>query len=402
MAAANSIDFLTPVMRLVQGDPLTAQTKDLKTGLPLTIKTGPNAGQPTQKFFCALAGKKGDVEVETFKRLYEDLARKAFPQFFPNGGPCTNPNFSYKIVDGDGYDDNGQPNNLKEGFAGNWVFRFASSYAPQAWVRGKYNPASDQITDPKVFPRGHFVRVSGTLTDNIPSNKPGLYANLGMIEWNSIGPLIISGPVAASVFGGGAGAPAAAGGFTMTALAGTFTREQYLAAGHTDETLLRDGFMVRNATPAAPAPAPQPAAPAPAPMAPAPMVPAPAPAQPFTMTALAGAFTREQYLAAGHTDESLIAGGMMVRNVAAAPAPAPQPAAPAPVPVQPHAGILSPAAPAPLAPAGSAPAPAPPAQIAVAAPGFKMADPMGPTYASYLAANWTDAMLIQNGHMVPA
>lgn len=30
-----------------------------------------------------------------------------------------------------------------------------------------------------------------------------------------------------------------------------------------------------------------------------------------------------------------------------------------------------------------------------------MTDPNGPTYAAYLAQNWTDAALIQNGIMVP-
>jgi len=332
--ATVSEEFLSPVLRLVQGSPLEPQTKDLTTGQPLTIKTGPNAGQTTQKFFIACAGKKGDPAVEAFKAQYERVARAAFPQFFPNGGPCTNPNFSWKIVDGDGFDNNGQPNNVKEGFAGHWVFRFASSYAPRCYVRGKYGPA-DQIADPKVFPRGHFVRVSGTITDNIPSNKPGLYSNLGMVEWNAMGDLIISGPDAATVFGGGA--------------------------------------------PAAAAPAPHPGA------APA---PAPAAGPIFTMTAAAQGFTREQYHATNWTDDALVQAGMMTIT---------QPAAPAPQAVAPHPGIL-----APLAHAGSAPAPAAHAPIAAAAPGFKMTNPAGPTYAAYIAQGWTDATLIQNGHMVPA
>ena len=103
-------EFLTPVGRLVQGDCFEPQTKD-QNGVPLTIKTGPNAGQPTQKYFVAVAFKKTDAEFAKLKAMFEATARAAFPQLFPTpGGPCVNLNFSWKIVDGDGLDQNGKPN----------------------------------------------------------------------------------------------------------------------------------------------------------------------------------------------------------------------------------------------------------------------------------------------------
>lgn len=68
------------------------------------------------------------------------------------------------------------------------------------------------------------------------------------------------------------------------------------------------------AAPAAPVPAAPTAAPAPVPSAPvAAPAPAPAPAAPqFVMTAAANGLTREQYHAAGWTDEQLVQNGMMI------------------------------------------------------------------------------------------
>lgn len=61
---------------------------------------------------------------------------------------------------------------------------------------------------------------------------------------------------------------------------------------------------------AAPAPTPNAAAPAPTPATPPPAVPAPAPANVMTAKAT---FTYEQYITAGHTDETLIREGLMIK-----------------------------------------------------------------------------------------
>jgi hypothetical protein len=139
--------------------------------------------------------------------------------------------------------------------------------------------------------------------------------------------------------------------YTMTAAAQGFTREQYHGQGWTDEALVAKGMMtISQPAPVTPAPQPQPMAapqpqmmpqpqPAPQPMGMAPQMQAPAPqpqmapmaapqpqiaqpqaftqpiAQPqrtYTMTPSAQGYTREQWHAAGQTDESLVAAGMMV------------------------------------------------------------------------------------------
>ena len=49
----------TPVGRYVQGDLYTPQDKDA-AGRPMLVKSGPNVGQPTRKWFFALAIPKTD------------------------------------------------------------------------------------------------------------------------------------------------------------------------------------------------------------------------------------------------------------------------------------------------------------------------------------------------------
>lgn len=340
-------EFLTPILRLLQGDCFEPQTKDMD-GKPLVN----DDGVPYVKYFIACAGVKGDPGVEAFKAQIEAQARKDWAHLFQGpGGACINPNFAYKIIDGDGYDTNGTANNTKEGFAGHWVFRFSTGFAPKCYAAGKYDPATDQlrpINGISPIVRGYHVRVAGMMKSNGNTKKPGVSIYQNMIEYAREGAVIVSGPNAASVFGGAAAAPAPQ---------------------------------------AAYAPPPPPAAAAPA-----------GPA--FTMTALANGLTREQYLASGWNDAALLSSGYMVAAAPVAPpAPPPTPMAPPPPPqvaVAPHPGILT-----PLAPNGSAPPPPPPAPIAAAAPGFKMTNPVGTSYAAYQAAGWTDAMLVQNGHMVP-
>ncbi len=318
--ASKSEKFLTPVGRLVQGDCFEAQTKD-QAGVPLTIKTGPNAGQPTQKYFIAVAFKKTDPETIALKAQWDRKAREEFPALFPNpSGPCVNPNFSDKITDGDGIDQNGKPNNTKDGFAGCWVFRFSSSFPPECYARGAYNPATD-LLKPGQIPRGHHIRVSGTISGNQPSNKPGLYVNLGMIEWNSIGDLITSGPSASDVFGGGAAAVPPAGP-VMLAAAGATPYAAYIAAGWTDAALIAAQMMAPPAAAVAPPPAPPAAVappPPPAPLPPGGSAPPPpppaqiAPAAPgYRMTEHAGATTYQQYLHAGWSDAALVQNNFMV------------------------------------------------------------------------------------------
>lgn len=189
-------DFLTPVGRLVQGDPFEAQTKNMQ-GQPLMTQSG----QPTQRYFIAVAFKKTDPEFAKLWAMLEQTGRSSFPAL--NIAPPWDPacRFSWKVADGDGVDDNGKNNANKEGFAGHWVVKFSSSFAPRCFHAGHYQP-HEQIQDPKLIRRGYFVRVAGTVEGNGNVQKPGIYVNLGMVELSAQGPEIVSGPDAASVFGG--------------------------------------------------------------------------------------------------------------------------------------------------------------------------------------------------------
>ena len=191
-------DFLTPAGRLVQGDPFEAQTKNMQ-GQPLMTLSG----QPTQRYFIAVAYRKDDPNFGAFYAKLVEVARGSFPHLFDAAGNCSHPRFSWKLMDGDGVDDNGKPNASKEGFAGHWVVKFSSSFAPRCFHAGHYQP-HEQIQDKNAIQRGHFVRVAGTIEGNDNAQKPGLYVNLSMVELAGVGPVISSGPDASAVFGASA------------------------------------------------------------------------------------------------------------------------------------------------------------------------------------------------------
>lgn len=190
-------EFLTPVGRLVQGDPFEAQTKNMQ-GQPLMTQSG----QPTQRYFIAVAFRKDDPAFAAFWQQLEAIGRASFPalgQIPPPWDPRCR--FSWKVMDGDGVDDNGKLNANKEGFAGHWVVKFSSSFAPRCFHAGHYAP-HEQIQDPKLIKRGYYVRVAGTMEGNGNAQKPGVYVNLGMVELAGQGQEIVSGPDASAVFGG--------------------------------------------------------------------------------------------------------------------------------------------------------------------------------------------------------
>lgn len=312
-------DFLTPSGRIVQGDPFEAQTKNMQ-GQPLVTQSG----QPTQRYFIAVAFRKDDPLFPAFYQKAQDCARASFPALFNAQGQCTHPRFSWKIVDGDGVDDNGKPNANKEGFAGHWVVKFSSSFAPRCYHAGHYAP-HEQIQDPKAIQRGYYVRVAGTMEGNDQPNKPGLYMNLGMVELVMARPdlIIQSGPDAASVFGGSA--PALPAGIPAApSLPGMMP--SMMPTPPTPVLSLPANGVLPGAAPFAGAVAP-PSLPMPsvaaAPVGPATTSPSSIPVVPNAailagppaapqMTAKAGGATYQQFVAQGWTDEMLRAQGFMV------------------------------------------------------------------------------------------
>lgn len=373
--------FTTPVGRLVQGDVDEPQTKDAQ-GNPRVVKTGPNAGQPNPQYFIAVAFPKADPQGE-FSKLYGLLLQKAaqdFPNLFPNAATgdytCVHPQFSFKVIDGDGRDANGKSNAEKEGFAGHWVLRLASGYPPRIFDAGKYGP-HDQIQEKGFIKRGYYVRVSGTVEGNGNAQRPGLYVNLDMVERSAFGPEIVGGPDASDAFGGGpaalpAGASATPVGQPNAAPAST-------PPGHTPQP--------GNAPVAPPvAPSSSPGVPASPPPAAPPVAPVHAPTPPAAVAPSPGAASP----AAGNAPP--YDGYMGAAGNPAGDAPAANPAPPAAS--TPNTPTASPTSAPPPAP------PAPPAAPPAAPTGPQMLPAAnGATYEQMIAAGWTDDTLRQHGMM---
>ena len=298
------VDFLTPVGRLVQGNPMEAQTKNM-AGQPLVTKSG----QPTQRFFCAVAFPKTDPQFPALYAKMVEAARASFPQHFNAQGQCTHPRFSMKLMDGDGIDENGKSNANKDGFKGCYVVKFQSSFAPRCFYAGKYQP-HEAIQDPKAIPRGYYVRISGTMEGNDDPNKPGIYVNLGMLELVGGTPadIIQSGPDASAIFGGAAPqlpagvAPAGMGAPALPAL------------GAMPGAVPLPGAPVAAAPsiPFVPGATPAYAGPATTSPSSVPVVPNPGILVGPQMTAKAGTFTYQQFIASGWDDAKLRAEGYML------------------------------------------------------------------------------------------
>lgn len=314
------LNFTTPVGRLVQGCPFELQTKDMQ-GNPLTVKTGPNKGQPTQKCFLGVAFPKTpgvtafhqEPGNDAFAKIWQG-AKTLWPQFFANG-QCTNPKFAFKVIDGDGVDQHGKPWAEREGFAGHWVLRFESSFLPKTYLAGNYSlPVADlNAALAALFPegparkslRGCYVRVAGSTASNGNSQNPGMFVNLHLVELAGVGPEIVgAGPDAASAFGAAPAVLPAGAEAVPTGAASSFP-------------------PASPPPPGAPTPPATPTPPAPAtPTPPAPPAPTPppydgfmqAPPSPtYVMTPLANGATKEQFLAQGWTEEMLIQHGYMVQ-----------------------------------------------------------------------------------------
>jgi hypothetical protein len=233
-----AINVVTPVGRLVMGSVAKGSSEGYG-GVPLTYKSGPNAGQPRTEWFVGLAIAKDDPGLpDLFAKMNEAAA-----QF--TKGEKDRSDFAWKYFDGDGVDKNGQPYSNREGFAGHFVFRWTTGYQPQ--VCG----ASAEAIDAEQIKLGHYIRVAGTVDYNRDSNKPGIYLNMSQVQHCGYGPEIVTGPRPADVFATPVQLPAGASATPLAPAAGIPGVE------------------------AAPAAAPVPAAPAPAPaVAPAPSTPA--------------------------------------------------------------------------------------------------------------------------------
>lgn len=443
----HNIKLTSPRGRYVQGSPWTPNTTD-QNGQPLVVKTGPNAGQPTQEWFMAVAYRKDDPETMPYLLKLGTLAAVTWPAFFPSGAQgvfpfgCTHPRFSFKIKDGDGVDDNGKPNRDKPGFAGCYVVTYSTRIqAPGVWQEPNF-AEMDRVNDQRQLPRGYYVRISHTADTNENDQRPGLYVNLDKVcicADQTGAEVIHTGTTAEQDFGAGGGAAPAGGlvaapGVDLAALR---------AAGWTDEQLVQHGKATRAAPPPAAPPATppaggivanpgvdlaamraqgwtddllvqhghatRPAAPPPPPSSPA------TPPPPPGIVANPGV-NLDAMRAQGWTDDLLVQHGHATRPTAPPPPPpgvggpgAATTAAPPPPtgataspsnaapPPPPYGGYMAApaggAAPPPPPPGAGAPPPPPPAGRVM------LPAANGQTYEQMISSGWTDALLVQHGMM---
>lgn len=318
------VNFTTPVGRLVQGSLYKGQTTDAENR-PLTIKSGPNAGQPRVDYYFALAIPKGAEthwSATDWGRKIWEVGHKAFPQ-----GQAGAPTFAWKVTDGDSAIPNraGRKPCDREGFKGHWVLHFSSGFAPRIFNAN----GTAAITEPDAVKLGYYIQVNGSVAGNESLQQPGVYLNHSMVALSGYGEEIIIGPDPSQA--GFGTAPLPAGAFAVPV--GAFSPPA-LAAGVAPPAPAAPPVAnaAPSATPAATAPvappppvqqwgnspaAPPPVAPNPAFVTGAagvmpPPPPPPAAAAPVRrLTQLAGKATYEQLIAAGWTDQLLIQHGMM-------------------------------------------------------------------------------------------
>lgn len=284
-------NFTTPVGRLVMGSLYKPQTTDAE-GKPLTIKSGPNAGQPKVQYFFALAipktGEQHWAQTPWGASIWK-VGHEAFPQ-----GQADAPSFAWKIVDGDSTVPNrtGKKPCDREGYPGNWVLSFSSGFAPKIYNKDGTAP----IIEPDAVKLGYFIQVNADVDGNDSSQQPGVYLNHSMVALSAYGPEISVGPDASTAGFGSAPLPAGAMATPPASFAPPVV-SQVVA-----------GAPASFAPPVAPAPSMIPPNPAFLAVPPAPPAP-PAPAH--VMLPPAGGATYEQMIAAGWTDALLVANGMM-------------------------------------------------------------------------------------------
>lgn len=310
MSTSQQLNILFPAGRLVQGDLYKPQTKD-QQGNPLVIKTGPNAGKPTQKYFFALAIAKAPGEGHwantAWGKLIWDAGHLAWPQ-----GQAQAPTFAWKVEDGDNAVPNkvGRKNCDREGFPGHWIVNFSSTFAPKI-----YNTAGEPINEVGAVKTGYYVEVMGSITSNENSSNPGMYVNHNMVALRGYGAEIVSGPDPKAVGFGKSALPAGASAAPTGAAANFPAAAAAAPQAAPPPPAAAPVAMAAPPPQTAVAPSPSFIAP-PAPGAGAPPPPAaaapPPPAAGPQMTAKAAGQSYAAFIAAGWTDANLRLHGYML------------------------------------------------------------------------------------------
>ena len=182
------IEIQTGVGRIVWGTPGKAQTKKDQQKQVIMKE-----GKPVMQWAFGVAFPKAE-----FGAIWQAMDAEV-KTAYPNGVPSK---FSWKFLDGDSVDQNGQPYNLREGYAGCYVLTISTeAFAPPIY---KLNGAQFVQVPPEGIKCGDFVALALKLKVNVPQDRthtPGLFVNPVAINHIAYGAEINNGPDANALFG---------------------------------------------------------------------------------------------------------------------------------------------------------------------------------------------------------
>lgn len=181
-----STPFYCPPGRMVMGSTHEVWTKDLQ-------------GRDREKpgLFFGVAVPKTDLRCNELLKLFTQVAWNHY-QHMPQQAEqialgLKAPNFAWKVEDGDD-----KKNAGREGFAGCWVFRFATSIIPLKC--GDNNTPPNPI-DPAIIECGYYVDVSGSVAPNgLTDKNAGIYLNPNGVRLLGYGPIIQQGQSVGQMF----------------------------------------------------------------------------------------------------------------------------------------------------------------------------------------------------------
>lgn len=203
--------------RIVWGNPLNGRPKTDDNNQPIIG----NDGQQVVEWSFGLAIEKSRIDEICPPAAvgFMTAAQTEATQQFPNGAP---PSFAWKMVDGDGIDNKGQPYANRTGYAGCYVLAISTqSFAPRCYQYE--NGAFKQITEG--IKTGDYVQVGLSVKGHQgnpqkPGSKPGLYLNPEGISLVGYGEEIITGASPDQMFGAPAALPPGASSTPLAAPVG--------------------------------------------------------------------------------------------------------------------------------------------------------------------------------------
>lgn len=194
--SGNGVDIVTPVGRIVWGNPLRSQPVRDNAGKP---RLDPETGNQLEQWAFGLA-----IPKDQCGQIFEAMNAQA-AAIYPDGKYP--PSFAWKFVDGDGIDNNGKSYAEREGYAGCYVFSASTQYAaPGVYQRnsqGQFVQLSEGVKTGDYARASLNIRAHGQ-KPGVAGAKPGLYVNPNMVELIGYGEEIRNGPSPDQAFGGAA------------------------------------------------------------------------------------------------------------------------------------------------------------------------------------------------------